>query len=133
MARMGDQVLARGTDHLVTRDAGGRVTVLAWALEPSSVRLSIPVAGASAFMLRSSVSEEAGNAWAAWGEMGRPRSPRPGQLDALREAAEPARSHRALPVVGGRADLDLHLGRNEVTLVEVWPVCDETPPWWRHE
>ena len=31
MARMGDQVLARGADHLVTRDADGRVTVLAWA------------------------------------------------------------------------------------------------------
>src|SRR4029450_5514743 len=31
MARMGDEILARGADHLVTRDANGRVTGLAWA------------------------------------------------------------------------------------------------------
>ena len=142
MARMGRQVLARGEDHLVTRDGDGRVTVLAWApVDPAGVsavdghhlRLSLPVGGpgcASAFVQRSSVSEEAGNAWAAWCEMGRPRSPRPGQLDALREAAEPARGHRAVPVVAGRAELNVRLARNEVTLLEVTPVVDETPPWW---
>ncbi|WP_213454422.1 GH39 family glycosyl hydrolase [Rhizomonospora bruguierae] len=141
MARMGEDVLARGEDHLVTRDAGGRVTVLAWApvdvtgeappVAGHPLRLSLPVGpGASAFALRSSVSEEAGNAWAAWCEMGRPASPLPRQLDALRAAAEPARTHRALPVVDGRVDLDLDLARHEVTLVEVTPVVDETPPWW---
>ena len=76
------------------------------------------------------MNEEAGNAWTAWCEMGRPRSPRPRQLDTLREAAEPVRSHRSLPVTGGRVDLDLTLARHEVTLVEVTPVIDETPPWW---
>ncbi|MEV4754209.1 xylan 1,4-beta-xylosidase [Micromonospora sp. NPDC049559] len=143
MARMGPEVLARGADHLVTRDGTGRVTVLAWApvdvtgREPVPERhplaLSIPLPGAaatSAFMLRSSVSEEAGNAWAAWCEMGRPRSPRPRQLDALREAAEPARTHRSLPVADGRVELDLTLARHEVTLVEITAVVDETPPWW---
>jgi xylan 1,4-beta-xylosidase len=143
MARMGDQVLARGADHLVTRDATGRVTILAWApvhpgprrAEPprtSTVRLSVPIGRggqASAFMLRSSVNEEAGNAWAAWREMGRPASPRPRQLDALREAAEPARSHGSLPIVAGRAEVDLTLAHHEVTLVELTAVTDETPPW----
>ncbi|SEF86504.1 xylan 1,4-beta-xylosidase [Nonomuraea solani] len=113
--------------------------MLAWAPvdvtggEPVSghtVRLSVPLAGASAFMLRSSVSEELGNAWRAWCELGRPRSPRPRELDILREAAEPVRRHRALPVAGGRAELDLTLDRHEVTLVELTPVTDETPPWW---
>ncbi|WP_323373924.1 GH39 family glycosyl hydrolase [Plantactinospora alkalitolerans] len=75
MARLGDQILARGADHLVTRDAGGRVTVLAWALDPHPLRLSIPLDAASAFMLRSSVHEEAGNAWAAWGEWDEIRIP----------------------------------------------------------
>ncbi|MEH1122971.1 GH39 family glycosyl hydrolase [Micromonospora sp. CPCC 206061] len=135
MARMGDQVLARGDDHLVTRDAAGRVTVLAWAPvreDGHTLRLSLPLPGAvSAFVLRSSVSEEAGNPWRAWCEMGQPRSPRERELDALRAAAEPAVSHRALPVAGGRADLDLALDRHEVTLVEITPVVtDETPPWW---
>lgn len=158
LARMGDQVLARGADHLVTRDTTGRVTVLAWApvdhtgLAPATDRhelaLSIPLGASavgapavgapavsapavgSAFVLRSTVSEEAGNAWAAWREMGSPMSPRSGQLDTLREAAEPARSHRALPVVAGRVELDLTLARHEVTLVEITAVVDETPPWW---
>lgn len=142
MARMGDQVLARGTDHLITRDDAGRVTVLAWApvdvtgaapVDGHTLRLSVPmgpVGSTSAFMLRSRVSEEAGNAYAAWGELGRPASPRPRQLDALREAAEPARHHRSLPIVAGRVDLDLTLARHEVTLVELTAVTDETPPWW---
>ncbi|MEV4360592.1 hypothetical protein [Nonomuraea sp. NPDC049625] len=140
MARMGDQVLARGEDHLVTRDGDGRVTVLAWApadvtgappADGHALRLSIPIGeAASAFELRSSASEEKGNAWAAWRELGRPRSPRPRELDALREAAEPVRSHRSLPVADGRVDLDLRLDRHEVTLVELTPVVDRTPPWW---
>ena len=140
MARMGEAVLARGDDHLVCRAADGTVTVLAWAPvdvtgdeSPAGhrVRLSVPVGGArSAFALRSSVSEEAGNAWAAWSELGRPASPTERQLGALREAAEPRRRHFGLPVAGGRADLDLVLDRHEVTLVEISPVRDETPPWW---
>ncbi|MFL6116323.1 MAG: GH39 family glycosyl hydrolase [Catenulispora sp.] len=142
MARMGDEVLARGADHLVSRTPDGTVTVLAWApvdetgLEPSPaghrVRLSIPVgAGDSrtAFALRSSTSDEAGNAWAAWGELGRPASPTERQLGILRESAEPTRRHSALPVANGRVDLDLVLDRHEVTLVEISAVADETPPW----
>lgn len=150
MARMGCDVLARGEDHLVARTEDGRITVLAWAPvdvsghEPASaghtLRLSIPLAPAAsghatssprrAFMLRSSVSEEAGNAWAAWSEMGRPASPRPRELDALREAAEPARRHASLPIEGGRVELALTLDRHEVTLVEISAAVDETPPWW---
>lgn len=142
MARMGEQVLARGEDHLVCRSADGTVTVLAWAPvdvaagEPAPaghrLRLSVPVGGAAstAFALRSSVSEEAGNPWRAWAEMGRPASPTGRQLSVLREAAEPSRRHEALPVVGGRAELNLVLDRHEVTLVEISAVTDETPPWW---
>jgi xylan 1,4-beta-xylosidase len=97
------------------------------------VQLSIPVGTAqttSAAMVRSTVNEEAGNAWTAWAELGRPRSPRPAQLDTLRELAEPVRGHRSLPVVGGRVELDLTLSRHEVSLVEITAVADETPPWW---
>jgi xylan 1,4-beta-xylosidase len=147
MARMGRQVLARGADHLVTRHDDGRVTVLAWApvdhqggasVDRHSVRLSLPVGPpgraaaptSSASVLRSSVSDEAGNAWAAWCEMGRPRSPLPRQLDTLRDAAEPVRRHQSLPVVAGRVEVDLDLTRHEVTLLEVTPVVDETSPWW---
>ncbi len=33
-------------------------------------------------------------------------------------------------MLAGRVELDLHLARHEVTLAEVSPVTDETPPWW---
>jgi len=137
---MGEEILARGPDHLVTRDDSGRVTVLAWApvdvtggppVDGHRVRLPIPAGtpAGSVFVLRSSVSEEKGNAWRAWCEMGRPASPRPRQLDALREAAEPVRAHRSLPIEDGRVHLDITLDRHEVTLLEITPVADETPPW----
>jgi xylan 1,4-beta-xylosidase len=142
MARMGEQLLTRGEDHLVTRDPAGRVTVLAWApvdvTDPAgggghTVTLSVPLGppgSTSAYVRRASVSEEAGNAAAAWGEMGRPRSPDRRQLDAMREAAEPARTHGNRPVVDGRVDIDITLARHEVTLLEITAVTDETPPWW---
>ncbi|MBR7835350.1 xylan 1,4-beta-xylosidase [Actinospica durhamensis] len=140
LARMGPEVLARGEDHLVTRDAEGRITVLAWApvdetgREPApaghTVRLSLPVGPArTAFVLRTSVSEGAGNVWAAWGEMGRPAAPSSRQLDALHESSEPSRRHLSLPVEAGRAELTLTLDQHEVTLVEIAAVRDETPPW----
>ncbi|MFJ9739059.1 xylan 1,4-beta-xylosidase [Streptomyces sp. NPDC101166] len=139
MARMGEELLTRGPDHLVTRHPDGRVTVLAWAPvdasgttpgpERHTLRLSVPVRGPEAFVRRSTVDEEHGNARTAWQRMGSPRSPRPHQLDVLHEAAEPARGHLRLPVEDGRAALDLTLARHEITLVEISPVEDEAPPW----
>lgn len=150
MARMGTDVLARGEDHLVTRDASGRVTVLAWQPvggtddphepERHELRLSVPVtypgggSPATAYAHRSVVNDEAGNAFTAWRHLGRPASPSARQLDALYEAAEPVRTHTSLPVMAGpdgvgRADLVLTLGRHEITLVEIDPVVDETPAW----
>jgi xylan 1,4-beta-xylosidase len=143
MARMGEQRLARGADHLVSRHADGRVTVLAWApTDPTgrtpgpdrhTLRLSVPVGdrhSGEAFVRRSTVDEEHGNAYTAWRHLGSPRSPKTVQLDLLHEAAEPARSHRRLPVEDGRVDLLLTLTRHEITLVELSPLVDETPPWW---
>jgi xylan 1,4-beta-xylosidase len=96
------------------------------------VLLSLPFTSA-VFMLRSSVSESAGNAWAAWCDMGRPVSPTPRQLAALRDASEPVRRHGRLPVRDGRVELDLRLDVHEVTLVELTAVVDQTPPWWDSE
>ncbi|MCI3271740.1 GH39 family glycosyl hydrolase [Streptomyces cylindrosporus] len=139
LAGMGDELLARGDDHLVTRHPDGRVTVLAWAPVDASgatpgpdrhvVRLSVPMRAGEAFVRRSTVDEEHGNARTAWQRMGSPRSPRPHQLDVLHEAAEPARRHGRLPVEDGRVALDLTLARHEVTLVEVSAVVEEAPEW----
>lgn len=142
MARLGPHVLARGEDHLVTRHDDGRVAVLAWqpvdgspvtATDGHRVRLSVPVGGAGgatrAYLSRRRVSEEHGNVWTAWRELGRPASPTRRQVDTLHEAARPVYEHAAVDVVAGRVGLDLTLARHEVTLVELEPVRDETP-WW---
>ncbi|GAA4934645.1 GH39 family glycosyl hydrolase [Actinoplanes utahensis] len=139
-ARLGDQVISRSDDHVITADETGRIAVLAWApvdhtgAEPGprthNLRFSVPIAGDAAFLMRSTVDEDHGNAWTAWREMGRPASPLPRQLDLLREAAEPARTHRRLPVADGHVEIEIALTRHEVTLLEISPVADETPPWW---
>ncbi len=139
MARMGEVVLARGEDHLVTRHPDGHLAVLAWhpvdgsPMTPSGghrVRLAVPVAHArQVFVVRRRVNEADGNAWSAWRELGRPASPTSAQLDLLHDASAPAVEHRSVPVAGGRVELDLPLARHEVTCVEVWPVRDETPAW----
>ncbi|GGN51014.1 xylan 1,4-beta-xylosidase [Actinoplanes campanulatus] len=140
LARLAPEFVSRGPDHLVTADDSGRVTILAWAPvdhtdaanSPAThhVLLSVPAPGPAVFLLRSSVDDERGNAWSAWREMGRPLAPSPRQVDMLREAAEPARVHRNVPVVDGRAEIEIVLARHEVTLLELTPVVDETPPWW---
>lgn len=86
--------------HLV--DRYGLDEVRGWPIEVWNEPNLVPFAQFNSSY--PSISEEAGNAWVAWAEMGRPRSPRARQLDALREAAEPARTHRALPVAAGRKE-----------------------------
>ena len=93
------------------------------------LRLNLPIKSRQAFVRRSGVDEEYGNARTAWQAMGSPRSPDAHQLAVLHEAAEPVRRHQRLPVEGGAVDLDLSLQRHEITLVEVAPVEDESPPW----
>ncbi|WP_053722222.1 GH39 family glycosyl hydrolase [Saccharothrix sp. NRRL B-16348] len=132
MARMGPHVLARGADHLVCATDDGRVTVLAWqpvggtegpdAPERHDVRLSVPLTGPRAFVRRERVNEHDGNAFGAWRELGRPRSPDLRTLDVLRDCARPALEHRSAAVVDGRVELDLALARHEVTFVELTPV-----------
>ena len=110
--------------------------------EPSShtLHLQIPVtfsngqAPSSAYTHRSRVNDEAGNAFTAWQQMGRPASPTNRQLELLYDAAEPVIQHSSQSLVPGpdgvhRIDLPLTLARHEVTLIEIDPVRDETPSW----
>lgn len=138
-ARLGPVVLARGADHLVTRHDDGRLAILAWqpvrgteagpygsAPERHHLALRLPLTG-PVTVVRRSVDEEAGNAWTLWRELGRPMWPTPRQLDLLHEAAVPSVRHTRV-VADGALDLDLHLTRHEVTLVEVFPVTDTVHP-----
>ncbi|QEO08963.1 GH39 family glycosyl hydrolase [Protaetiibacter larvae] len=137
MARLGAEVLARGADHLVTRHPDGRLAVLAWqpvdgtsaGAERHTVRLALPVGGPAVYAHRHRVNEDDGNAWTAWQQLGRPHHPTARQLDLLHEASRPALEHGVLPAGGGVVELELHLARHEICLVELEGVRDETEPW----
>ena len=137
MSQMGAQVLANGTDHLVTRHDDGRITILAWqplggtadgiygsAAPEHRLSLSLPLAGEVA-LLRRRVNEQMGNAWTAWRELGRPQSPSLHSFDLLDEASRPQVEHATLQAEAGQVRLDLTLEQHEITLVELVPVSAE--------
>ena len=101
MARMGDEVLARGADHLVTRHADGRVAVLAWApvdvtgresgADGTRVRLSVPVGPPGRLGVRAPLLGQRGGRQRLGGlERDGPARPRPGP--AARRAARGRRT-----------------------------------------
>jgi xylan 1,4-beta-xylosidase len=145
MARAGRHVLARGDDHLVTRHDDGRIVVLAWqpvegtdagpygsAPAHHQVRLNLPTGrapGDVVAFVRRIVDEERGNAWTLWRDLGRPHHPSLHQVDLMHDAAVPGLRHGTLTVGdGGRVELDLNLGRHEVSLVELLPSAAEEHP-----
>lgn len=139
MARLASTIVARGEDHVVTADdARHTASVLAWqpvsgsgAEEASGHRVSLRVPGLDGeyYLHRSRTNEEIGNGRAAWQAMGSPDDPDRRQMAHLREAAEPVREHSRVVVRDGVLDLDLTLGRHEVTLVELTPVAPGPAPW----
>ncbi|MCP2163393.1 GH39 family glycosyl hydrolase [Goodfellowiella coeruleoviolacea] len=132
-ARLGAEVLHRDEHTLVTRHADGRLAVLAWhrvddgATETTrEVGLSLPAPTGPLFAKHSLVDEEHGNAWQVWRSLGRPRFPTEAQLELITSCARPAVRTEVLTPVEDRAALRFTLGRNQVRLVELHPVHDET-------
>jgi len=122
----------------VRRDDGS-VALLAWNYVydddapdggvPASVTVSLPVGDANVFVQRRIVNEEVGNSWTAWQRLGRPRFPTRDQIAVLRECSAPAVSTSVRQPAGGRVDVELTLARNEITLVELTPIRDESPSY----
>jgi xylan 1,4-beta-xylosidase len=113
------------------------VALLAWNCvyddEPSdgasagrTLTVSVPVGQGCVFVKRRTVNEEVGNAWTVWQQLGRPRFPTREQLAVLKECSVPAVSTTVREPAGGRVELELELSRNEITLVELTPIHDET-------
>ncbi|MFE6735814.1 xylan 1,4-beta-xylosidase [Microbacterium sp. NPDC057650] len=136
MARLGDDVLANGADHLVTRHPDGRISMLLWqpldgtavADAGHRVRLSVPASGA-AHVVERHVDAERGNVRAGWQAMGSPLAPDRRALDDLHDASRPSvHIHRVQPA-DGRWDLDIRLGRHGIALVEITGSRDQAPEW----
>ena len=61
--------------------------------------------------------------------MERPRFPSTNMLDTLRQAAQPLLRIDRATIANGMVNLTLTLTKNEVTLVEIQPIRDETPTY----
>jgi xylan 1,4-beta-xylosidase len=137
-AHLRGELLYRGDNlHVVRRDDGS-LALLAWnyvyddegtdGVPPADrcLTVSLPVGDRAVFVQRRTVNEEVGNSWTVWQRMGRPRFPSPEQLAVLRECSAPAVSTAVSEPTGGRVELELTLAHNEITLVELTPIRDET-------
>ena len=131
--RLGDELLHRDERMIVTRRKDGTIALIAWnpvlergTNERTQLALDLPAPGADVVVHRQRVNEEAGNAWACWRTLGRPRYPSKDQVEMLRRAAVPSLETRRLDANEGRVTLDLSLTKNEVSLLEILARNDES-------
>jgi xylan 1,4-beta-xylosidase len=132
-ARMGGEQLYRGRNILVTRRKDGSIAMVAWnpvgVKDPDSeleFEVSVPFDCEEIFMKRQVVNEKYANPLKTWMQMGRPRYPGKSMIETLRQAARPLLVTRKLDVSGGEIKMKIVVSRNEVTLIELFAVNDET-------
>lgn len=155
-ARLGEEQLYRDDNIIVTRRKDGSYAIAAWnpvvvvrpgagqengnsegdkykapnaeveGRETRSYEIELPFDCGAVFMKRQTVNEEVGNPLKTWMQMGRPRYPGKDQVEALKQAARPGITTCRLTVEGGTVKFKLELTKNELTLVELSAVADET-------
>lgn len=131
--QLGEEQLYRDEQVIVTRKKDGSIALIAWNevmesgdKDERELILSIPVTAADLFIKRQTVDENHANPWKVWKQMGRPRFPDKQSVATLKEAAHPKVSTERLETVGGMCELNLTLTKNEITLIEIQAVNDET-------
>ncbi|MBB3905867.1 GH39 family glycosyl hydrolase [Anoxybacteroides rupiense] len=130
---LGEELLYRDSEMMVTRRKDGSVAVVLWNLVmekgegwTKEIRLDIPIPFTDGFMKRQTVNEEYGNPWRVWKQMDRPRFPSRKAIETLRQVARPKVTTERLRAENGAARLSLLLTKNEVTLIEIEPIKDAT-------
>ena len=132
-AKLGEELLHRDNDMIVTRRSDGSIAIVAW--NPVSEKgmefkrefdLQIPLNGSECVVKQQVVDEENGNAWNAWRTMGRPRYPDKQQLETLKQAAAAANCLKRQQVNNGIADLKFSLNKNGICLIELSELIDQT-------
>ncbi len=94
--------------------------------ETRSLDIEFPFDSEAVFMKRQTVNEEVGNPLKTWMQMGRPRYPGKDMVEVLKQAAQPGITTCRLGTNGGTVRFKLELSKNEVTLVEISAVNDES-------
>ena len=93
---------------------------------PRELEILIPFPKEEAFIKKQTINEDYGNPLRTWIQMGRHRFPSKAMVETVRQAARPHLSTDRLQAEDGNLRLRLSLGKNEVTLVEIMAVNDET-------
>ncbi|GIQ68891.1 xylan 1,4-beta-xylosidase [Xylanibacillus composti] len=135
---LGEEVLYRDDSLLVTRREDGTLALLSWnaVLEEGEegdeqhIQAKLPFSTEEVFVKRQIVNEAYANPWKTWQQMGRPRFPSKGQIQTLRQAAVPKLTTQAARTADGVLELNWKMGKNEITLLEVAPVRNESHTYW---
>lgn len=126
-------ILYRDEQMLVTKKEDGSIAIIVWNLVmekgegfEKELEIELPVDYASAFILRKTISEEYGNPWRTWIQMGRPRFPSKESVEALKEVAKPLVTTNRLENENGYIKLKIRLTKNEVSLFKISEIKDES-------
>lgn len=132
-SKMGEEQLYRDKSVLVTRRKDGTIALVAWnpvhVNAPDTVKefeILIPYTKEQAFIKKQTVNENYGNPLKTWMQMGRPRFPGKDLVETLKQAAQPYFSADRIMAEDGHLRLQLSLTKNEVTLIEIMDIKDET-------
>lgn len=132
--RLGEEMLYRDAQMIITRKENGSIALVAWntVMEKGEgfekdLLIQIPVSSDQYFLKRQSVDEHHANSWKVWKEMGRPRFPDKQSIETLREASIPKlMTAKINKEEEGYLKLAITLSKNEVTLIELNEMKDET-------
>ncbi|MGE5607262.1 MAG: GH39 family glycosyl hydrolase, partial [Bacteroidota bacterium] len=90
------------------------------------LEIELPVWFTSVFVQRNTISEEYGNPWRTWIQMGRPRFPSRDKIEILKEVARPLVTTSRMESENGYIKLKIKLTKNEVSLFRVSEIQDES-------
>lgn len=132
-AKLGDELLYRDNDMIVTRRNDGTIVIVGWnpvAKKGDNFKrnfdLEIPYSCSECVIKQQIADEENGNAWNAWRTIGRPRYPDKQQIQTLKQSAVPAINIKRQKVNNGIAELKFSLNKNGVCLIEISELKDQT-------
>ncbi|SFL52414.1 xylan 1,4-beta-xylosidase [Gracilibacillus orientalis] len=131
--RLGSRLLYRDDQVIVTEKEDGSMVLIVWNLVMEKgeefnrpLDIHLPLGEGKYFVSSHSISEKYANPWKVWQQMGRPRFPSQNQVETLKQSAIPLFESVQHNVTGEDLSLDLTLTKNEVKLIEIVVVNDET-------
>ncbi|MFI4910094.1 MAG: glycosyl hydrolase [Sedimentisphaeraceae bacterium JB056] len=132
-SKLGDELLYKDENMVVTRRADKTIILVAWnpvvtrdVSGETSFTIDIPMSIGKVFVKNQRVNEEYGNAWSCWRKLGRPRFSSKEQVDTLHQAPVPKLETKQDVTENGCVQINLKLQRNEICLVEIQPVEDDS-------